>query len=651
MGMPKSNRSCDRFTGRLRLGVGLMLMSGLAATSEFPDAGTAWAAEYSPRLHAVGQPDTHSLRTWAASLGEVATSDADFAVRLLTQLTGPRGGMRLSNVAPQEGPDKLADFARVTDPLKLWLVYGYGDERQLAGMFVAVWEASGRGRGRLAVFGNTGHCFAEVESDGRWWAFDVARCAMFRKSETSFASAKELLQDEKLWQPPAYASLLPDETPSLRPQLVDQELRYEYDTTASGHTGDFVLRRGERFIRFAQPQGARFAISPLQIKDKALLQQLQNEPVGPKSLRGDGPTWSNGQFVYAPDLQSDAGPFQDGVVASENVRISDVGLTVEKAGVGWAIFEVRSPYLIVPEVNKLDDPKDDKQAATINLDAAGITLSYSPDNTATWISLDAKTFPIQLDLTAQVAGSYGYLLRIELNGQPDKAVVKSLKFTTHVQVSPRSWPQAIDHTHDIAFRRHDEFGLPTRVFAGITSTSNENSFLAPVIRPPREIQTGDASRRVLGPFTLRVSPPVGSRLTWFRYGGRFAVHAEQPELGQILLSNVIGQPLGFQPQTVAPLPADHAGTDRQLDELVRLDEPVTAAYVWMEGRPALNDLRLTAHGIDVTPRPAAPWAIIHRWRTGDDIREQRVGVTAELDRYKSEAPSDAVAESLEFHCP
>ncbi len=72
----------------------------------------------------------------------------------------------------------------------------------------------------------------------------------------------------------------------------------------------------------------------------------------------------------------------------------------------------------------------------VKLDGAGVSLALSLDNGRTWQRLSASNEI--LDLTPQMAGGYGYLLWLELHGQPDQAVVRSLEFVTWVQVHPAS---------------------------------------------------------------------------------------------------------------------------------------------------------------------------------------------------------------------
>ncbi len=608
------------------------------------------AADYSPRVSRTGSADTLSLSTWAAGLGPAELSDRGYALRLLATVADPETGLQLSDAVPLEGPDKLSEFARVTDPVKLWHVYGYGDERQIAGVFVALWEITGRGRGRLVRAANSGLCFAEIESQGQWWAFDVVRRVAFPKDH-GFASIEDLRQQETLWTRTDGDWTYPaDLAGSVRQKLVAGPLEKDYDAVDIGYTADFVLRRGQRLICYATPQGQRWNLSPLQVKDKPLMKRLSAETPGPKAAGAGTVLHANATLVYEPKLNSEEF-LADAAIVREQVQAADAGWTLKEAGTGTVILEVQSPYIIVPELGKLEDAKDDSNASVVEIDAANTTLSYSLDNGATWLTLEAKQFPARLDLTSQVTGCYSYLLRLELKGKPGEAVVKSLKITTWLQLSPRSLPRIVPGEQTFQVRRHDEFGRPTRVFSGITSTAAENSFLAPVIRPPREVQPGDASRRVSGPFTVRISPPLGTQLAWFRYGGRFAVDAQHPETGEILLGYQASRPMFFSLSPAPPLPVDHSGADRHYNEQILLGQRTKAAYARIEGRPALNDLRLVTHGVEQPLRETSPWNVTHRWHEVEEARESVVEITPTTTGYPVTAGPNVVNDSIEFHCP
>jgi hypothetical protein len=567
-------------------------------------AATASAEVFSPRVVSPHHPDAYDLRTLAHHPGWKELSDADCSAALVAWLTDAQRGLRFVERGPWEGADKVAEFAAVADPLKTLAVYGYGDRRALHGALAAIWEASGRGRARLAVA--DGQLVAELQYGGQWHAFDLV-------------------------------SRMPITVPTSKPR---------YDAFPTGHTLEFVLHRGERFTRWFAPQGERWHATDSQMKDAKLRAEWNAAPRGPK-LDGQ-PLFAHGQFVYEPRLTEDAADFRDGVYDAANVDVTADGLTLVKAGDGFAIFEVRSPYIIVPEVGKLEDPKDDKDASVVELGAADVAVSYSRDYGATWLSLETKTFPARLDLTAQVAGGYGYLLRIDFKGQPGKSLVKSLKITTWVQVAPGLLPAVRDGRNEFALQTGDADGRPTFPVVIDASTADENNFLRPVIRPPREFVPGHPQQRVIGPFTARIAAAPHAKIAWLTVGGSFAFDPQSPrDQHGATIRYAFDRPSGFVPLALPELPADHAHPHYHLDATLRLDAPAPAVYLHCEGRPALNQFRATAHCVRDAPRPAMPLSITHRWTSAGTPRSHSVELTDRGD-YAFDAGADVVNESIEF---
>lgn len=567
---------------------------------------TAASAEVlSPRVTQGDSPDPYNLSTIVRHPSWKDLSDADFARAVFNWLTDAHHGLRAVERGPWEGTDKVAEFGQVSDPLKTLAVYGYGDRRALHGAFAAIWEASGRGRARLAETVD-GKLVAEVEYGGAWHGFDVA--------------ARDVIAQ-----------------PTTKPR---------YHAVPASHTLDFALRRGERFTRWWRPQGERWHCTDAEAKDAKLRKDWDAAPRGPKL---DGTSLiAHGQFVYEPQWQQNAADFEDGVYNSDNVDVTASGLTLVKPGDGFVIFEVHSPYIIVPEVGKLEDLKDDKDASVVELDAAEVAVSYSRDYGATWLTLETKTFPAKLDLTAQVAGGYGYLLRIDLKGQPGKSIVKSLKIATWVQVAPGLLPAVHDGTNSFSLKTGDAEGRPTFPVVIDASTADENAFLRPVIRPPKEFAPGHPQRRVIGPFTARVAAPPQTRIAWLTIGGSFAFDPQETRHAAFGYS--LDRPSDFQPIALPELPADQSHPHYHVDATLRLDAPAPTVYLHGEGQPALNQFRATAHCLRDQPRAAAPLRITHRWTSAGTPREHTVELT-DRGEYEFDAGTDVVNESIEFFVP
>ncbi len=613
-------------------------------------AATLWlplsvsAAVFSPRVQRNGEPDVWSVRSVRTLLQHPAWRDLDDATfaRSLVVMFNER--IAITDDAPREGNEKIAAWAEVNDPLKLWHDYGLADRTTFADAFAALWQASGRGAARIVELSESPCILAEIESGGHWGIIDPASRVVFLKTDQQLATWDDLLAGPMFWEKLGDAATFPHaDSAATRAAWQKSKITRRALRAPVAHTASLLLRRGERFTRYATPQGERWQLTDAELKNKKLVAFWNETPRGPKSRAGGPAGYAHGRFDYEPSLKGDDTDVRDGVDILQNVAVTPEGLTLVKAGEGSAIFRVASPFPIVGEVGKIEDGKDDKDAAVIEIDAAGATLSYSKDFGATWISIETKTWPAKVDLTQQIAGEYGYQLRMELKGKPGEAVVRGLKMTTWVQCSPLSFPAL--RTGENTFRIHtgDERGLPTQAMVIDASTADENGFLRPVIRPPKEYRPGDANQRVMGPFTVRVGAPAGSQIAWMQLGGRFATKADSLKPETVTWSVATGSPQGFQPLDVGPIAAE-------METTYVPETPIPALFFRVEARPALNQLRMTAHCVRTDPTPSSPWQITHRWTAGGEAREQTI-VVDQQETYTVNVTDAAEGQSIEFAVP
>jgi hypothetical protein len=228
------------------------------------------------------------------------------------------------------------------------------------------------------------------------------------------------------------------------------------------------------------------------------------------------------------------------------------------------------------------------------------------------------------------------------------AVVKSLKITTWVQLAPGSLPAVQTGANRFQLRTGDAFGEPTRAVVVTANTANENSFLRPVIHPPKQFEPESRTARVVGPFTLRLGTPYSAKVAWFTIGGTFANDPAAPQTATARIGYVTGQPVGFAPLELPTLSAMHGGTNYHIDRRVRLDAPANSVYFSLEGQPALNQLRATAHVLPDRPTMRSPLVITHRWTEAGAAREHTVTTAAATETYTFDAGADVVSEAIEL---
>lgn len=570
------------------------------------------AGVYAPRVVAAGQPDPYSAATFLAHPRWKALPAEQRAEALGTFLFDPRHGLQVTAETPFTGTDPLPEHRLVRDPLQLWNVDGAASPETLCSALAALWDTTGPGRGRTLF-----------DPQSQRWAAEIPTGTGSRRffpAGIEFENASAL-------------------------QIRDSQGVAQY-------TRDLHLRRGETFTQWFAPQGERWRLDPAWLKDKVQKTRLLQPPPGPKVV-GDSALpvrRANGRFVYEPLLQGDPADFLDGVLTSRNVRIAESGMTLEEAGEGFAVFAVETPFVIVPELGDIAEPKDDRGASVVEIDGAGLSAAWSPDAGATWISLETKKFPAELDLTKEVSGKAGYLLRLGLKGKPGEAVLKSLRVTTWVQLAPHAMPALLAGDNSFELKTRDHYGLETLPLVIEASGPDENEFLKYAIRPPREFNPEDGRRRALGPLSLRVPARPGTQIAWFTVSAGITVEPGSASAGAAVLGYATDRPSGFA-RLDPPLPSgDHNHWSCEILQEVRLEQPADAVFLQLEGRPALNAYRIVAHCVPRQARPVSPLRVTHRWREADADKES-VHEVAEGARYQITAGQHVENVSVEYHVP
>lgn len=628
---------------------------------------TASARWYSPRIISPRVADAYSCRTFAEHPAWRDLAPEAKARAMFDYLTDPETGLFPPGGAVFEGPEKHYEYAMVRDPIKLINVYGCGFCDAVGPAMAGLWEQGGCGPARTISLPGMQHTLCEVFAKEQWRYIDLDLRGVFLDKNGQLRSLDEARQDGSLWERKPGLGFFPkDDLAALKKQYEATEVNHRYGVAATGHTMDFLIRRGETFTRWWQPQGDRWLVHEADLKDKPYRELLERAPRGPKPKHADWSkhTHGNGRFVYEPSLKGKAADgtstdFEDGAFDSHNVQVTDAGLTLIKPGDGWAVFEVRSPYVIVPEVGQIDDVKDDKEASVIEADGTEVTLAWSPDFGDTWITLEPKKWPAILDLTAQVAGSYGYLLKVGMKGKPDAAVLKSLKITTWVQVAPASLPALRAGENSFELKSGDHHGLPTRVLSIQPNPTDENQFLHYLLRAPKEFDPTSHSERAKGTLLARLPSLPKTKIAWFSAGASFRMSVGNPDNPpRNAIRFAPNSPRDFQPlfqdgpgsTTALARPTEQTHWHYNVDREVKLDTSANAIYVEYVGHPSLNAYRLIAHCLDDQPRPATPLTVKHVWTEGDLPKEHSQTQHA-AGRYAITAGAAPVNTLIELSAP
>ena len=613
------------------------------------------AGQFSPRVVSEHNADAYSMKTFARFSRWKDLKGDERAWSVYTYLTDRRTGLYPSGGGAWEGKDETYDFGLIRDPVKIINVYGTGYCDVFGPVMAGIWQEAGFGPARTVDLPDWSHVVAEVFYNDRWHYLDLDLRAAFRRNNGSLASLEEARTDASLWKFESSPRFFPmDDVAKVRAIYAKTSLRHRYGVHTSGHTMDYVLRQGETFTRWWTPQNDRWNHHSSYHKKESLIKLLETEPKGPKSKHASFTvhTHGNGRFVYHPNLTKQSTDFADGVYDSANVRTGKKGLTLEKAGEGFAIFEVRSPYVIVPSVGDLKKTDDDKQASVIELNGKGVTASLSRDNGATWEPLTIKKLPAVVDLTEQTAGTYGYLLKISLKGKSDEEVVlSSLKLTTWVQVAPASLPSLRKGINRMEFRSGDHYGLQTRLVEYRFDSSDETSFFKQMVIPPSEYDPKHRSLRVKGAFVIRATAAPGTKIAWFSAGGSFATFQKQAaEKTRNSIAYSVDGPTNFKEIYKAEIPTDVEHWHYNAAREIRLDQPAETIYFRYVGDPAVNAVRIYAHCIENNPRPVPAVKITHIWRENGE-RKTFSTTLEKPGSYEINVAGDPVDDSIELTVP
>jgi hypothetical protein len=122
-------------------------------------------------------------------------------------------------------------------------------------------------------------------------------------------------------------------------------------------------------------------------------------------------------------------------------------------------------------------------------------------------------------LTRHVAGTYGYLLKIDLD-RPTTSVVKSLAITTWFQVAPAALPSLREGENRREFRASDHYGLPSCAKVIGSDTGRPEELPKHVSSPCRRITIPSATRsEFVASLIAQVDAPPATRIAWFTEEG------------------------------------------------------------------------------------------------------------------------------------
>ncbi|HVE40506.1 MAG TPA: hypothetical protein VNM14_11490 [Planctomycetota bacterium] len=578
------------------------------------------AHEHAPRVLSPHNADAYSMKTFAEFPRWRDLKGDAKVYEVYKYLADRRTGIFPMGAGAWEGKDPVYDFGYIRDPVKMINVYSVGYCDMLGPTMAGVMKDMGVGPSRTLNLPGWGHVVAEVFYDGKWHYLDLDVRAAFRREDGTLASMEEAKKDDSLWKRPSDPLFFPlDNVASVRKIYAETPVQVRHGVNMGGHTMDYVLRRGETFTRWWAPQQDRWNEAESYHKEPHARAILEREPRGPKCKHPSFSihTHGNGRFVYAPDLTDKSDDAADGVYELKNVKSGASGLVLETGGEGHVVFEVRSPYVIVPRVGTLETTDDDREASVLKLDAEGAAVSVSVDNGLTWST------PASADLTPLVSGRYGYLLKLALKGE--RAVVRSLELTTWVQVHSASLPSLRKGKNEMRYVTGDHYGLDGHVVEIRTNGSDRADFLKNLVEPPKDFDPARTTSRAQGPFVAKVAAPPGMKIAWFSGGGNFTTHqGDGAPKTKNTMEWAADAPSGFKEFYRAEVPAGQNHWHYNADVEVKLDAPAKTVFLRYVGDPGVNNLRIFAHCVEDAPPHSSPVRITHAWKEKGQLKTKAV---------------------------
>ena len=362
----------------------------------------------------------------------------------------------------------------------------------------------------------------------------------------------------------------------------------------------------------------------------------------------------NGRFVYEPQLTDAYADFDQGVDGHQNVVVTPDGLRLQEPGSGEAVFNVRSPYIIVPQVGELDRREDDTQAAILEWTGRQVSWSISTDNGLTWLPVDAHEPQANddalaaIDLTRWVSGRYGYSLRCTLSGNAADACLRRLKITTWVQLAPASLPALRRGRNAMRLVTGDHYGLPTRVVEVRSRASSREELEKYLVAAPEDYDPARTTARIRGTITVQVTPPPGTRIAWFAATGQFVTH-QRASAAQTRnrMEYAVGDAGRFETIYVAEVPTYTQHWHYNAAREVVLDAPADVLYVRYTGDPALNNFAIYAHCLSTRPCLTLPLEVTHCW-TEDGVPKQSHVTLSQPGGYEVMVSGEPVNDSVEM---
>jgi hypothetical protein len=627
-------------------------------------AGPAMAVDpgvvVSPWVTVEGQPDSSDLGRFAQFFKDKGLAGQDLAIALWRQLCGTETGIYHFNQI-FEGRENDYALGNSRDPLKNMNVHNHGFCGIQGPVLEGVFEAAGF-QARSFSVPAWDHVATEVFYDGAWHYFDLDLRGTLLRKDGVIASAAEAATQKELWASPPekiepfFPKIQPKETGYRK--FSAQPLDLQYHWAVRGWTTDHVLRPGESLTRWWRNQDGRWHHDPSYTGWMRTL--LEKEPRGIKPNNAEFSIWGVGSTLmrYTPDLTDKSRDVELGAYSISNLKTSAKGLTPIAEEDGRIIFEVHSPYIIVPIMDDLDNPDNfdlNRDAATVMVKATSpVEAEISTNGGRTWTNLGQLTNGARLDLTRYVRGTYGYLVRMTLRGTPGEAILRSLELRTWGQVAPISIPRLAQGNNMLHLGVNDPRSRATRLVPVLPDLGVPADIDTYGIKVAGTYTPDDVKQRLVGTAVVPVQAPPGELIEWLSVGGMFqALRGKQAKqtANKIEIATSADGPFKTVYDASGSVPDWNEHWHYAMDVEVPLDKPVPAVYVRYVGNPGCNAIRIYAHCSDPRPSNTGLVRITHTYDIADERFVRSFDVPASGGSYNIECPAAPTNVSVMLTVP
>ena len=558
-----------------------------------------------------------------------------------------------------EGPDPFDEYATVRDPLKILNTYNMAYCGIFGPVTDGIFQGVGFTQGRSFGLEAWNHSATEVWYDNSWHYLDVDVRGVLLRPDGVVASLAEAQHSRSLWVNPAstITPFFPKDPDKARLFDIykDSRVHNYYRWFEMGHTMDFYLRSGESFTRFWAPRGGRWHHLPRYSKTKSIRNLIEQEPRGPKPNHRDFSRWNhgNGLFEYQPILTNVSTDFEDGCYEVTNLQPGESGLEIVRDGEAEVTFEVFTPYIIVPQVNDLDDPDDDSGASVVA--AKGpmpVEVLVSLDHGLSW-QMAGQIQPhhtTAIDLASIVKGTYGYLLRLKTSGPAGSTAINSLNIKTWVQVAPTSLPALKKGKTTFQYDTGDRYNQRTIPMLINPNTADPEDLKKYVLELPTDYDPSRHTCRIKGEIILRLSAPTGTSISWFTVGATFRTHqGEQASNTDNRIAYAVDQPEDFKEIYKSQVPTWVNHWRYNWDQDVVLSDRTDTVYVKYTANTGLNTIRACLHLLP-SRAPRDQIKAVHTYRIDGQLKRTEKWLT-EPTVYTIECSAEPENVSVSLAAP